>query len=121
MRRTISLILALAIIAPIAMKNVVLVQFYMNRDRIAKELCEERNNEKSCCKGSCVLEKELNKVEDHNTDLPAPFKDKTEVVYCFEPIEELIWTNSTSIEHFTHYSFHISNKSTQVLLQPPRA
>lgn len=43
----------------------VVVIFKLNQDYIAKNICVNRFNPKSCCKGKCYLAKELKK---HNQD-----------------------------------------------------
>ncbi|WP_370899401.1 hypothetical protein [Chryseobacterium gossypii] len=40
-----------------------LVNYVVNYDYIAKNLCENRNNPESTCKGKCYVKKELVKTE----------------------------------------------------------
>lgn len=55
--------LLISILAATAAKSVIWVSFIIHRDYIAKELCIEKDVANSCCKGSCVLTKELAKTE----------------------------------------------------------
>ena len=75
MSRRISLlgivILAAIFMATAALRTFVVVQFSLDRERIAKELCQERDVETSCCKGSCVLKDRLSNLEQHDTESPA--------------------------------------------------
>lgn len=77
--------LVVALLAPIVMRDVVLIHFYLNRDRIAKELCVEKENAKSCCKGTCQLNKELGKVTEETSQDQLPATGEIEILWehCF--------------------------------------
>jgi hypothetical protein len=44
-------------------KAIVLLDYSLNKNFIAAELCENRNMPKSCCQGKCFLKKQLQKEE----------------------------------------------------------
>jgi len=51
-----------------AMIKVAIIGWYeLNKDYIAKNLCENRNKPKMKCCGKCYLRKQLKKAEDGNT------------------------------------------------------
>lgn len=53
--------------------TMVLVHFELNQERIAAELCVEKDIPDSCCKGKCYLNDALEKAEqpiDQQQDLP---------------------------------------------------
>jgi hypothetical protein len=52
----------------------------MNQSYIAAELCEKRFEEKSCCAGSCYLNKELKENEQQEQSAPVNEKNKVELV-----------------------------------------
>ena len=52
----------------------------MNQSYIASELCEKRFEEKSCCAGSCFLNKELKENEQQEQSAPTNEKNKSELV-----------------------------------------
>ncbi len=60
----------------------VILNFQVNREYIAENLCEKKEIEDNCCKGSCHLEKELVKIEKEDNNSPAnkqePIKEKSE-------------------------------------------
>lgn len=61
----------------------VLVDFQINKEYIAENLCENKDEPESCCEGSCHLTKELNEVEEKESQSPAApetKKEKTEEV-----------------------------------------
>lgn len=80
-KKLISFILVICLVAPMLMRNAVLISFFMHREKIAKELCIEKDNEKSCCKGSCQLKKELNKVEKEAGESTIPATGKIEILW----------------------------------------
>ncbi len=55
----------------------VMVNFKINQDYIAENLCEKKDEPESCCEGSCHLTKELNKVEETEQQTPLNTKDQT--------------------------------------------
>jgi len=65
-----------------AAQSIVYLNFKLNQDVIAKELCVEREVVNSCCKGSCYLEKQLDNLDQQpestskKSDLP---KEKFEL------------------------------------------
>ncbi len=61
----------------------IVVSFKINRDYIAENLCEKRDEPESCCKGSCYLEKELKKAAETEEKAPVPVQ-KQELVWFFE-------------------------------------
>jgi hypothetical protein len=48
----------------------VIVDFKLNQDYIAENLCEKKDEPESCCEGSCQLSKELNKIEESEEQGP---------------------------------------------------
>ncbi len=58
------------------------IHFAANQERIAKELCVERNVENSCCAGKCHLEKTVKAVEKDFSD---PVQGAV-VVETFDPL-----------------------------------
>lgn len=61
MRRTLAVLLVLAITLPMVITACVLIRFHMDRDRIIREVCVQRARpiEQNCCKGMCHLRKQL--------------------------------------------------------------
>ena len=88
MKLIFSYLVLLAFAMQIGSRVYVLVNFQLNKEYIAENLCEKRDEPESCCEGSCHLEKELNKVEESENQGPINSdtnkKEKTEdiVLYC---------------------------------------
>lgn len=55
----------------------VLVNFKLNQDYIAENLCEKKDEPESCCEGSCHLTQELNKVEEAEKQTPVNSQDQS--------------------------------------------
>lgn len=99
-KQLIAMILAICLLAPMVMRDVILVNFFMNRDRIAKELCVEKDDAKSCCKGSCQLNKALHKVAEDETQDQLPATGKIEI-FWYHTISEIncaVYSGSASAE-----------------------
>ncbi|MBL7943707.1 MAG: hypothetical protein JNM00_13120 [Flavobacteriales bacterium] len=89
LRKWISMLLLIAVVLPSVLKTAVCINFLLERERIAAELCENRNDSRSCCKGSCVLKKELNRIHTSETPIPAILKVSTDVIGVVpEPTEK---------------------------------
>ena len=61
---TLLVILAFYIVRPI----LPYIEYAINKDFIAQNLCINRDNPHSCCQGKCYLEKQLKKSSDSNND-----------------------------------------------------
>lgn len=55
--------LALLLLVFVGSKSLIYLDFVLDQDRIARELCVERSVPESCCAGKCVLESRLDQVE----------------------------------------------------------
>ena len=53
---------------------IVVITFNLNRDFIAKNLCENRDRPKLNCKGNCVLMKKMKQEQKQEQNAPAPVK-----------------------------------------------
>jgi hypothetical protein len=58
----------------------VLLSFNLNRDYIARNLCENRTRPKMNCNGNCVLMKKLKQKEKQEQDTPVSVKTETNSV-----------------------------------------
>ena len=100
----------------------VLVDFKLNQDFIAENLCEKKDEPESCCEGSCQLSKELNKIEESEEQGPlnndTQKKQKTEEFPLFisdikqhedlnkDEIQILEWKNVPCSSGFYAEIFH---------------
>jgi hypothetical protein len=78
MKKFITIILFVGVLLQSLNKLVVIVNFELRKDYIAKNLCENRDKPKLCCKGKCQLKKALNKTENDNP------KSKTNQSFSFD-------------------------------------
>lgn len=120
LNRVYSLILILALAAPFIFKNVVLVSFYIHQDYIASELCVEKDVEGSCCKGSCVLQKELQKTDAGKDQLPQQLKERTEIVFVIaEDGKASSGYVDPKLIHTSNHHNSMSEQHTPELVHPP--
>lgn len=75
MKHTAIFILILAIFAQTFSKWIVVVSFNVNRDYIAKNLCEKRNLPGLNCNGSCVLMKKMKQESKKDQKDPGSLKE----------------------------------------------
>lgn len=101
--------------------SLLVANYQIQKQKIAKTLCENRNKSSKGCQGKCYLKKQLKKAEEAEKSLPGSVKEKMEMAYTiavpFEfafdfPIEVLV-SNST-------YTFPLSEASLPFDPHPPR-
>lgn len=101
---------------------VVIGYFHANKEYIAKNLCINRANPESCCKGSCFLNDKLRKTEDSNNQ-KSPFMLKlvNESLFINNAVlaESLVAIHYTLKENFTAYSNNYSHVGYAAIFHPP--
>jgi len=102
------------------LKNAVLVSFYIHQEKIAQTLCVEKNIEGSCCQGSCVLQKELQKTDGEDQQFPQQLKERTEIVFCLsECFRSSYIIQKQPLTHVAGYSDLISQAHLSAIEHPP--
>lgn len=99
MRYLVTYLILLSFVFQIANRIYVLIDFQVNKEFIAENLCEKKDEPESCCEGSCHLSKELVKLEEKEDQSPAnPSQTKK------EKSEELIYiqTNKAKLKPRKH-------------------
>lgn len=80
MKKIVAIVCALIIAWPIAIKVYIITAWQLNRDYIAQNLCENREDETSTCNGKCQLVKDLEKSETNEKPfLPIAGLEKLEL------------------------------------------
>lgn len=84
MARTLTALLLVALIAVLLVPSLVVVQFKLDQDRIARELCVQRDRMEGMrdCHGECQLTKRLKALE-HEAEAGFPAE---RVEHCWEPV-----------------------------------
>jgi hypothetical protein len=78
--------LALLILLQPLSKMLLVVEYQVNKNYIAAVLCENKTKPQLQCNGKCHLNKELKEAEKQEQKLPAPLKEKLEVLYFCQAI-----------------------------------
>jgi hypothetical protein len=78
MNKIVAIVLSLGVLFQSMSKLVVIVNFEIHKDYIAKNLCENRDKPKMCCHGKCQLKKQLSNTENEGT------KNKTSQRFTFD-------------------------------------
>jgi len=112
----------LSIVFSMILPSVIFVNFKINQDFIAKNLCVDKEIEESTCQGTCQLKKELKKVEK-KSDEPIQNKSIVESEITNLYLEEIkkftiISANKINKSYFQSNSKPVSGFS-QSLFRPP--
>jgi hypothetical protein len=89
----ISILLVFSFLAQNVSKLIIIINFGINREYIAKNLCVKKDEPENCCHGKCELKKKLTE-EDKKENLPVnTFKDKSEKQNYFGPALNVFASN----------------------------
>ncbi|MFL5762301.1 MAG: hypothetical protein ACJ77K_00055 [Bacteroidia bacterium] len=110
MRSIITITLSLAILLQSAGKLIVIVDFGLNQEYIAKNLCENKAKPMMHCNGKCHLRKQLQK-EDKKDNSPNSLREKHEV-QLFSGLQKL---------NFSSFPTELDKSSTPYLFNSPEA
>lgn len=97
MRVLLAVCLSLVLLWQTGARLAAVTWYVANKQMIESELCEQREVEDNCCKGKCVLKKEIDKTQEQAPG-EAPKIQYEELVYIFdgtkEPSEEFSLTSA---------------------------
>lgn len=98
----------------------VVVNFYVNQDYIAKNLCENKNRPKLNCCGKCQLNKKLNTEDKKEKELPdqkgpAPLVLSSKTFYATVPVTATSLSGNT----FHHFSENTEAGQSTSFFHPP--
>lgn len=103
MKQVFAICIILAILTQSFSKLIILVNFQLNREYIAKNLCVQKKKKGNCCQGSCHLKEQLKEDEKKEQSSSVPsFKDKNETVWFYQPV------NRTNLTAFALSSIFIT-------------
>lgn len=100
LKKLIAIALLFIFLLQCSMRTLTVLSFYMHRDYISRNLCENRDKPQMHCNGSCCLKKELKKQEKNEQQLPATLKAAD--VFYFN--EAKISVASPAEKIITHHS-----------------
>ena len=98
-------------------KTILIIQWSINQDYIAKTLCENKNKPSMKYDGKCHLKKELVKTEEHNN---ANSKSKVpniqdEIVLFSQKLNPQIYFSNSNFHSFKKVSFSLTNPLHSIL------
>jgi hypothetical protein len=109
----ISGILLSVLAAYLVLPVIPIVDYIINKEYIAKNLCVNRDKPKSCCKGKCHLVKQLKKT---STNTENENKDRGKSAQYKQLDEFLVNKSCEPIIHKTSNDYLITNSSKLLLL-----
>jgi hypothetical protein len=81
-------ILLLALICQTFSRCLVMAGFYVNRDYIANNLCENRNRPQMHCNGKCQLKKQLSEEDRKDQENPERKSENKNEIFCNDLLSE---------------------------------
>jgi len=118
----VTILLILLVAAQSFSKWCLIAEFQVSRDFIAQNLCVNRLNPISCCKGTCFLNK---KLADDESKQQAPGKggQRDEVllqVHCPENLLSEPVGTAFVLRHFARYTDRVAQEYIPSFFAPPR-
>jgi hypothetical protein len=104
--------------------TIVLTDYQINKEYIAKVLCINKSKPKMHCNGKCHLKKELNKAEKKENSPANPLKEKSEIQLFsqhYSSLELFTSIQTTHNKYISDYSFPLSDKYLDSIFHPPQA
>ena len=99
-------------------KAIVLLDYSMNKNFIAAELCENRSMPKSCCQGKCFLKKQLQK-EESNKSTSGNSKEETNIQWFCEEGSANNYYSSSDDLFFADYLLRNYSVLLSSVFHPP--
>lgn len=113
MKRLFTIFLAFVMFTQSVSALIVAAGFYVNRDFIAQNLCENRNFEELACKGQCVLMKKLKEQQEQEQNIP---EVKLKEITLFQGAHELVTLSGSDLEQFCLNPLHVESCDPYVFL-----
>lgn len=105
-------------------KTIVVADYQINKEYIAKVLCVNKSKPKMHCNGKCHLKKELKKAEKKERSPANPLNEKNEIqlfsqsTSTIDLFSSVILTTNTLL---SDYAFHVSDTHLDSVFHPPQA
>lgn len=105
-------------------KTIILTDYQINKEYIAKVFCVNKSKPKMHCNGKCHLKNELNKAEKKEHSSTNPENEKYEFQLFSESNFNMGICNFIDLDLnslLSDYSFHLSDKHLNSIFHPPQA
>jgi len=102
-------------------KVIILLNFELNQDYIAQNLCVKKNEPNNCCKGKCQLTIKLEQYEKKEQPLPVRNLKENKEIQLFTETENpcQVVQVSTVLKHATLYLEEKSDPHLFTIFHPP--
>lgn len=101
-------------------KGLVLAEYMLNKEYIARVLCVNRTKPESGCNGQCHLMKQMEK-ETKQEEKGNAVKDKYEVIFSQITLPLELKPSAQVVELFTAYRSGTAHGQQHAIFHPPRA
>jgi hypothetical protein len=94
------------------------IEYKLNKEFIAKNLCENRNKPQMKCEGKCHLQKQLQKTAGNETQGKTENKDKVEDV-IFTSVKKINFSDETAQAFYRVKVSSYSHTAFSAIFHPP--
>ena len=101
-------------------KIVIWIEFKMNQEYIAKNLCVQKEVEDNCCQGSCHLKEKMEEDDKNQDTQSGELKIVKEIQLFHEALESFTLINPlTFINSYSNYQKNNSSSYFSEFFHPP--
>lgn len=120
MKAFVAILLLAGILLQTSAKLAIIINFEANREYIAENLCENKDEPDSCCKGSCQLNKSLEEEEKQESSVPGTdIKEKFETLTCTLTDKDQFCIYETISSFVEYYRAKKPVKLSNSIFHPP--
>lgn len=123
MKKLLAIALLLSISYQYVAKLGMVAMYELNKDYIARNLCENRDKPQMKCCGKCYLKKQLKKADEQdNGSTQAPSKFEKEVTASFLVTQKITYSffnTAPLVVFYDGYSFHTGDGAIVSIFHPP--
>ncbi len=119
----ISGILLIVMAAYLILPALPVIDYLINKDYIAKNLCINKDKPKSCCKGKCHMVKQLQKTNQNSEKDPKNTGNRIQIKALDEYILDIPSHNYLAINSIKHLAFNTSEPeqpACSAIFVPPK-
>jgi hypothetical protein len=123
MKLLISIVIMMSLCCQNMVRFGIIAWYEINKEYVAKNLCENRDKPQLNCCGKCILKKKLNSVDQNSTgnkQLPSKF-EKIELAECVLPTSFAVTIAfpPTCLKHFPSFKFEYHHEYLASIFHPP--
>lgn len=120
MSKAIAILLSVIVLLPSIQKVAIIVDYEVNKDYIARNLCINRDKPEMACEGKCQLCKRLEESENKAQQPVSPVPSLKEITLFYQPCLPWLLDDAGDAQMaLFHFAISFSNPANRSVFHPP--